>query len=149
MACRVDKFSPLCLFACFYLQTCETCVYVCGHYVGLRWRCVCVCARVCECVCYWPGHRVNLQGKPHHPTPRLSLSPWLHASVLPLFLCPSCTACLSQRCTPACLKLSHTPGALSSVGGYTPNFDFHMTEWNVTLQTGAQFTILSDKTEAT
>lgn len=135
MACRVDKFSSLCLFACFYLQNCETCVYVCGHYVGLR--CVFVC------VCYWPGHSVNLQGKPHHPsTPRLSLSPWLHTPILPLFLCPSCTACLSQRCTPACLKLSHSPGALSSVGGNTLNYFFLITEWNETLQI-AQFTFFN------
>lgn len=110
--------------------------------------CVCVWSlcgtEMCECVCYLPGHRVNLQGKPHHPSiPRMSLSPWLHAPVLPLFLCPYCTACLSQRCTPACLKLSHSPGALSSVGGNTLNYYFHTIEWNVTLQMGVQFTFFS------
>lgn len=112
MACRVEKFSSLCLFACFYFQTCETCVC---HYVGLR--CVWMSVSVNRL-----GHRVNLQGKPHHlSTPGMSLSPWLHAPVLPLFLCP---ACLSQRCTPACLKLPHSPGALSSVGGNTLSYYF-------------------------
>lgn len=48
MACQVDKFSPLCLFACFYLQTCETFVYVCGHYVGLRCVSVSVTYRAIE-----------------------------------------------------------------------------------------------------
>lgn len=42
--------------------------------------------------------------------------PRLHTPVLPQFLCP---ACLSQRCYPACLQLSHSPRALSSAGGKT------------------------------
>lgn len=131
-------FPPLlvCLFLPPNLWNMCVCVWsLCGTEM-------CVC--LCECVCYWPGHRVNLQGKPHHTsTPRMSLSPWLHGPVLPLFLCPSCTACLSQSCTLACLKLSHSPGALSSVGGNTLNNYFHMIEWNVTLQTGAQVTFSS------
>lgn len=138
MACRVDKFSPLCLFACFYLQTCETCVYVFGHYVGLRCVCVSVTDRAIEST-----YRENLTTLLHPLPTRMSLSPWLHAPVLPLFLYPSCTACLSQRCTPACLKPSHSPGALSSVGGNTLNF--HMMEWNITLQTGAQLIFISVK----
>lgn len=82
------QFSPLfCLFACFYLQT-----------------------RVCVCVCVTHrGQRVNLQGQPHHlrdpkmspPPPR----PHVHPHPPPSVSWPSCTACLSQGCTPACLRL--------------------------------------------
>lgn len=130
MACRVDKFPPSACLPVSTSKTCETCVYVCGHYVGLR--CVCVC------VCYWPGHRVDLQGKSHHPsTPRMSLSPWLHAPVLPPVSLPLLHSMFVPEVhTPACLKPSHSPGALSSVGGNTLNY-FHMMEWNVTLQMGS------------
>lgn len=115
MACRVEKFSSLCLFACFYFNLWNflcTCVVIMWDWAVCGWASV-----------NWPGRRVNLQGKPHHPsTPRMSLSPWQHAPVLPLFLCP---ACLTQRCTPACLKLTLTWGFKQCWRQHTPQLLSH------------------------
>lgn len=88
---------PLCLFACIYLQTCETCVYVCGHYEGLR----CVCVRVS--VTYRAiesTYRENLSNSLHSE----SLCP--HGYTLPSSPCsfvpPAQHACPRGALLPAC-----------------------------------------------
>lgn len=124
--------------ACLPVSTSKPVKLVCMCVV-IMWDwdvCVSVTDRAIEST-----YRENLTTLLHSPK---CLCPYGYTlPVLPLFLCPSCTACLSQRCTPACLKPSHSPGALSSVGGNTLNF--HMTEWNVTLQMGAQLIFSSVK----
>lgn len=77
--------------------------------------CVCVCMSVTDRAIE-STYRENLT-TPLHPE---CLCP--HGYTLPSspsFFAPPAQHVLSQRCTPACLKLSHSPGALSSVGGNT------------------------------
>lgn len=116
MACRVDKFSPS---ACLPVSTSKP--------VKLVYVCVCVWSlcgtEMCVCVC------MSVTDRAIESTYRENLTTPLHPECLcphgytlpssPSFFAPPAQHVLSQRCTPACLKLSHSPGALSSVGGNT------------------------------
>lgn len=75
---------------------------MCEHYVEL-WR---VCVRV-PLLLTGPESTYR-ETSPHFYTP--SLSPQLQATILPLFHCSSYSACLSQRCTTACLRLLPSRG---------------------------------------
>lgn len=78
------QFSPLfCLFACFYLQTC-----------------------VCVCMCLLTGAKESTYRDSLTTSQPQNVSPHMHTPILPPSVSwPSCTACLSQGCTPACLRL--------------------------------------------
>lgn len=136
MACRVVTCSSLhACVACFlYFQTCDTCcVYVCVAVAVCGARDVWMSVSV-----NWAGRRVDFQGKssPASCTQELSVShghtpthsrlplpppPPSHVYTFPPWC--HCSACLSQRCRPAaCVKLSNSPRALSSVGGVTLHF---------------------------
>lgn len=97
MACQVEKFPPLPVCLSLLLNLWNICTCMCEHYVEM-WR---VCVRV-PLLLTGPESTYR-ETSPHFYTP--SLSPQLQATILPLFHCSSYSACLSQRCTPACLKL--------------------------------------------
>lgn len=66
----------------------------------------CVC--VCVSMCYWPGLKSQLTGTGSPPSqPQNVSAPHDHTRPHPppSVSWPSCTACLSQGCTPACLRL--------------------------------------------
>lgn len=119
------RLSPLCLFACFYLQTvCHLCVCV----WSLRGTEMCVC--------------VSVNDRVIESTYRENLTTLLHASpptTAPVSLPPPAQHVCPQTSTPACLKPPHSPGALSSVGGSnTLDSSFYTVERNAALHVYSQ-----------
>lgn len=83
--------------------------------VSIMWECMeeCVCVKL-------TGPQNRLTGKTSPPFNILNVTvPMVTSFQPPPFLCP---ACLFWRVTFACLKLSHSPGALSSVVGLTNGY---------------------------
>lgn len=116
-------FSSFCLFACFYyFRTCENCLFACVHNVGMYGG---VCVKL-------TGPQSRLAGKTTPPFNILNVTvPVVTSFQPPPFLFP---ACLFWRVAFACLKLSHSPGALSSVGDLAIGYHFQRIESNPTLQ---------------
>lgn len=124
MACRVEFFFFLVLVCLFLL-------------LQNLWK-------LSPCVCPWCGNvwksvrvkltgpQSRLTGKTSPPLNILNVTvPMVTSFQPPPFLCP---ACLFWRVTFACLKLSHSPGALSSVGGLTIGYHFQKIKSNLTPQ---------------
>lgn len=95
--------------------------------VSIMWECMdeCVCVKL-------TGPQSRLTGKTSPPFNILNVTvPMVTSFQPPPFLCP---ACLFWRFTSACLKLSYSPGALSSVGGLIIGCHFQRIHWNLQLQ---------------
>lgn len=115
MACRVDTFSSLCLFACFLppnlLHLCECVVSSSGAKMYVYEY-----IYVCMYVCLLTGPYSQLTGTSSPPFYTLTVSvPMVicfHPPPPPPLYLPIQHSMLSQRCTPACLN---SPWALSSV----------------------------------